>query len=352
MITDDPCAAATAPLVTDDPRAAATALLNAGLVVLPTETVYGLAGRADDPAAVARIYVVKGRPSQHPVIVHVADPRLDPAAPGSWVREAPEYARRLAEACWPGPLTLVLPRSARATDDVTGGQDTVAVRVPAHPLALEVLRAMDEIDPAGAPHGVAAPSANRFGHVSPTGLDHALADLGDLLGASDRAIDGGSCEIGVESTIVDCTGPQPRVLRPGGIGVADVERITGLEALDATASGIRVPGALPSHYAPAARIALAADGDALAAYVDAAEEGGTAVDTIGVIAMSDVPTPGGATRLLSPDVVDAYARGLYDALRRADAAGVAFIVAVPPHPDAEGVSEAIADRLRRASAPR
>lgn len=339
-------------MITDDPRAAAAALLDGALVILPTETVYGLAARADNPAAVARIYAVKGRPSQHPVIVHVADLRLDPSAPGSWVQDVPDYARQLAEACWPGPLTLVLPRSARATDDVTGGQDTVAVRVPAHPLALEVLRAMDERDPDGAPHGVAAPSANRFGHVSPTVLAHAIADLGDLLSEDDLAIDGGACEIGVESTIVDCTGPRPRVLRPGGIGVADVERITGLEALDATASGIRVPGALPSHYAPAARIALATDAEALAAYVDAATEGGTDIDSIGVIAMSGVPTPEGATRLLAPDAADAYARGLYDALRRADAAGIAFIVAVPPDPDAEGVSEAIADRLRRASAPR
>ena len=339
-------------MITDDPRAAAAALLGGALVILPTETVYGLSARADDPAAVARIYAVKGRPSQHPVIVHVADPRLDPSAPGSWVREVPDYARRLADALWPGPLTLVLPRSPRATDDVTGGQDTVAVRVPAHPLALEVLRAMDQLDPEGAPHGVAAPSANRFGHVSPTALAHAVADLGELLADSDLAIDGGACHVGVESTIVDCTGPQPRVLRPGGIGVAEVERVTGLEALDATASGIRVPGALPSHYAPAARIALARDADALAAYIDAAVEGGTDVDAIGVIAMSAVPTPEGATRLLAPDASDAYARGLYDALRRADAAGIAFVVAVPPDPDAEGVSEAIADRLRRASAPR
>ena len=339
-------------MITDDPRAAAAALLGGALVILPTETVYGLSARADDPAAVARIYAVKGRPSQHPVIVHVADPRLDPSAPGSWVREVPDYARRLADALWPGPLTLVLPRSPRATDDVTGGQDTVAVRVPAHPLALEVLRAMDQLDPEGAPHGVAAPSANRFGHVSPTALAHAVADLGELLADSDLAIDGGACDVGVESTIVDCTGPQPRVLRPGGIGVAEVERVTGLEALDATASGIRVPGALPSHYAPAARIALARDADALAAYIDAAVEGGTDVDAIGVIAMSAVTTPEGATRLLAPDAADAYARGLYDALRRADAAGIAFVVAVPPDPDAEGVSEAIADRLRRASAPR
>lgn len=351
MIVPDPRAAATA-RITDDPRAAAAALLDGALVVLPTETVYGLAGRADDPSAVARIYDVKGRPSAHPVIVHVADRGLDPAAPGAWVRDVPDYARALAGNCWPGPLTLVLPRSARATDDITGGQDTVAIRVPAHPRALEVLRAMDALDPAGAPHGVAAPSANLFGHVSPTTLDHALADLAERLGPADLAIDGGPCEVGVESTIVDCTGPRPRVLRPGRIGIADIERVTGLVADDSASSGIRVPGALPSHYAPAAAIALAGDGDALDAYVEAAVIGGTDVDRVGVIAAAGIATPEGAMRLLQPDSVEAYARGLYDALRRADAEGIAFIVAVPPDPDAEGVSEAIADRLRRASAPR
>ncbi len=339
-------------MLTEDPRAAAAALLQGALVVLPTETVYGLAGRADDPAAVARIYATKGRPSLHPVIVHVADPSLDPSAPGSWVHEAPDYARKLAAACWPGPLTLVLPRSARATDDVTGGQDTVALRVPAHPLALAVLRAMDDLDPGGAPHGVAAPSANRFGHVSPTTVAHALADLGDRLTPDDLAIDGGACEVGVESTIVDCSGPRPRVLRPGRIGIADIERVTGLEVLDATASGIRVPGALPSHYAPAASIALASDSETLQAYVDAAVEGGSPPARIGVIAPSGMDTPEGATRLLEADSTDAYARGLYAALRRADVSGITFIVAVAPAPDDEGVSEAIADRLRRASAPR
>ena len=339
-------------MITADPRAAAAALLDGALAVLPTETVYGLAARADDPAAVARIYAVKGRPALHPVIVHVADPRLDPDAPGSWVSQVPDYARALADACWPGPLTLVLPRSDRARDDVTGGQDTVAIRVPGHPVALAVIQAMDEADPAGAPHGVAAPSANRFGHVSPTVLPHALADLGDLLAETDVAIDGGACSVGVESTIVDCTGPQPRVLRPGGIGVADIERITGLRALDASASGIRVPGALPSHYAPAARIALAPDSEALAAYVDAAVEGGTEPARIGVIASAGIATPEGALRLLEPHGAQDYARGLYDALRRADASGIVLVVAVPPESDAQGVNEAIADRLRRASAPR
>jgi L-threonylcarbamoyladenylate synthase len=339
-------------MITADPRAAAAALLDGALVVMPTETVYGLAGRADVPAAVARIYSVKGRPSAHPVIVHVADPDLDPRAPGSWVREVPDYALDLARAFWPGPLTLVLPRSERASDDITGGQDTVAIRVPAHPDALGVLRAMDELDPQGAPHGVAAPSANLFGHVSPTTLQHALDDLAERLAPGDLGVDGGPCSVGVESTIVDCTGPGPRILRPGGIGPADVARVTGLEVLDAAASGIRVPGALPSHYAPAASIALAPDMDALEAYVDAAVIGGTEPTAIGVIALRDIPTPAGATRLLEPESADAYARGLYDALRRADTGGVAFIVAVPPPGDPDGVSTAIVDRLRRASAPR
>jgi len=339
-------------VITADSRAAATALLEGALVIIPTETVYGLAGRADHPDAIRRIYAVKGRPSSHPVIVHVADPDLDASRPGAWVSDVPDYARALAQACWPGPLTLVLPRSDRASDAVTGGQDTVAIRVPAHPDALAVLRAMDELDPAGAPHGVAAPSANVFGHVSPTALDHARADLADRLAPGDLALDGGPCEVGVESTIVDCTGAQPRILRPGRIGAADIERVTGMAVLDASSSGIRVPGAMPSHYAPAASIALAPDPAALEAYVDAAIVGGTQADAIGIIAMEGVPTPEGATRLLAPASADDYARGLYDALRRADATGIAFIVAVAPVSDAAGVSEAITDRLRRASAPR
>lgn len=339
-------------MTTADPRAAAAALMQGALAIIPTETVYGLAGRADDPAAVARIYAVKGRPSAHPVIVHIADTSLDVKDAGSWVRDVPDYARALAGSCWPGPLTLVLPRSDRATDAITGGQDTVAIRVPAHPDALAVLRAMDELDPEGAPHGVAAPSANVFGHVSPTTLAHALADLATRLGPDDVAVDGGPCDVGLESTIVDCTGPQPRILRPGRIGTADIERATGLQVLDSASSGIRVPGALPSHYAPRASIALAPDGEALLAYVDAAIIGGTEEEQVGVIAMAGIPTPEGTTRLLEPTTVEDYARGLYGALRTADASGIAFIVAAPPEPDSEGVSDAITDRLRRASAPR
>lgn len=341
-------------MITDDPRAAAAALLEGALVVLPTETVYGLAGSADDASALARIYEVKGRPSTHPVIVHVADiaAAVD-APPGrSWVDGVPTYARQLAEACWPGPLTLVLPRSSRASDRVTGGQDTVALRVPEHPVARAVLAEMDALDPAGAPHGVAAPSANLFGRVSPTTVAHALADLGDRLGPADLALDGGPCRVGVESTIVDCTGQQPRILRPGGIGAIEVERVTGLAVLDSADSGIRVPGALPSHYAPDAALVLAADDEALMAYVDAATIGGTPVERIGVIALDTIPTPEGTVRLLAASSPVEFARDLYQALRRADADDVLLIVAVVPSEDGQGASEAIADRLHRAAAPR
>jgi len=339
---------------TTDPRAAAEALLSGGLVLLSTETVYGLAARADDAAAVARVYAAKGRPERHPVIVHVADPTraVDAGAPRSWVAGGPDFARALAEEFWPGPLTLVLPRSARATDDITGGQDTVAIRVPAHPLARAVLLAMDDIDPAGSPHAVVAPSANRFGHVSPTTVQHALDELGDLLDAErDIALDGGPCQVGLESTIVDCSGDAPRILRPGGITAADVVRIAGAMApISGTAP--RVPGALPSHYAPRARLALAVDAEAAAAYADAAAEGGLDPHRIALLAPASVADLAGVRRLAAPDTSEEYARVLYAALRDADALGVDFIVVVPPEPDGDGISAAVLDRLRRAAAPR
>jgi len=340
---------------TTNPRAAAEALLAGGLVLLPTETVYGLAARADDPDAVARVYAVKGRPERHPVIVHVADPRaaIDPQSSGTWVSACPGFARDLAAAFWPGPLTLVLPRSSRATDDITGGQDTVAVRVPAHPLARDVLHAMDEIDPQGAPHAVVAPSANRFGRVSSTTVQHALDELGDLLDSErDVALDGGPCTVGLESTIVDCSGDAPRILRPGGVTAADVVRAGGAMAAITGAATPRVPGAMPSHYAPRARIAIAIDAEAAEAYADAAQEGGLDVERIALLAPSSVSDLPGVARLASPASNEEYARILYAALREADTRGVEFIVVVPPPPDLEGLATAILDRLRRAAAPR
>ena len=341
----------------DDPRAVAEALLAGHLAVIPTETVYGLAARADDPAAVARVFAVKGRPAAHPLIVHVADACL----PESWVASAPDWAHTLAEAAWPGPLTLVVPRGPRAADVVTGGQGTVAIRVPAHPVALAVLRAMDDLDPAGAPHGIAAPSANRFGGVSPTTLAHALADLDDALGAADVAIDGGPCAVGIESTIVDATGPTPAILRPGGVPAEEVERIVGGALGSGAGSSIRVPGSLPSHYAPRAQVVLVADGEAADAVVAAAVLGGAEPGSIGLIAPAGVATPAAARRIAAPDDAAEYARGLYAALREADAAGLALVVAVPPDAGTagsgiaaagSGIAAAVLDRLRRAAAPR
>lgn len=323
--------------VVDDPTAVARALLAGRLAILPTETVYGLAARADDPNAVERLYAAKGRPSDHPVIVHAQDSAvLDPAA--GWVRDAPAYARDLAVAYWPGPMTLVLARGPRAGDDVTGGQDTVAVRVPAHPAARTVLASMDGLDPAQAPHGVAAPSANRFGRVSPTTVRHALDELDGVLDTDDVALDGGECAVGVESTIVDCSGARPRILRPGAITAADVERATGLAVEGAERSTVRASGGLRSHYAPRARVVLC-HGDAV-----------EVVPGSGLIAPSRVPTPAGVTRLLSAFDSRDYAHGLYAALRTADELGLDVVIAVPPPPDSAGLADAVHDRLRRAAA--
>jgi len=339
---------------TTDSHVAAAALLAGRMVILPTETVYGLAARADDAEAVARIYTAKGRPLDHPVIVHVAsaDGALDVTSPHAWASDVPDYAVALAEAFWPGPMTLVLPRAPRSADYLTGGQDTVALRVPGHPLAREVLACMDEMEPDGAPHGVAAPSANRFGRVSATTVEHAVEELVDAMDFDhDVALDGGESGVGVESTIIDCTGEVPRILRPGGVSAADVERVTGLVTAE-TGRGIRVPGALPSHYAPVAHLVLVPDGAALCAVVDSSTEAGLEARSVGIIAPAELDTPVGAVRLLAPSSHADYARGLYAAMRSADAGGLRMIVAIPPEPDDDGIGDAVADRLRRAAAPR
>lgn len=323
--------------VVADPADVARALLAGGLAIIPTETVYGLAARADDASAIARLYAAKGRPADHPVIVHVHDvAALDPSA--GWVRALPSYAHDLADAFWPGPMTLVLPRGSRAGDDVTGGQDTVAIRVPAHPLARAVLADMDAAHPAAAPHGIAAPSANRFGRVSPTCLRHALDELDGVLAPSDAALDGGTCAVGVESTIVDCTGSLPRILRPGAITGADIEAASGLAVEGAERSEVRASGGLRSHYAPRARVVLCDAGSL------------DPVPGSGLIAPDDVSTPAGVTRLLCATDSADYARGLYAALREADAIGLETVVAVPPEPDDAGLADAVRDRLRRAAA--
>ncbi|HEY6798890.1 MAG TPA: L-threonylcarbamoyladenylate synthase, partial [Kineosporiaceae bacterium] len=321
------------PLVTSDVSRAAAALATGGLVGLPTETVYGLAADASDVRAVARVYAVKGRPADHPLIVHIRGAaQLD-----QWAREVPGYARLLAEALWPGPLTLVLPRTARAGDHVTGGQPTVGLRAPSHPVAQQLLAAL------GDRVGLAAPSANRFGRVSPTTADHVIAELVDLLDPEhDVILDGGPSRVGVESAILDCTGPAPVVLRPGAVDAATVERVGGIPVA-ARPSAVRAPGTLASHYAPRARVVVL-DGATTAEVAAHAER---LAD--GLLATADVGTPPGVVRLSAPMDAEGYARVLYAALREADVLGLRRVLAVPPA--AEGIGAAVRDRLARAAHP-
>ncbi|MGA7689402.1 MAG: L-threonylcarbamoyladenylate synthase [Jiangellales bacterium] len=318
-------------LLTTDPARAADALRAGRLAVLPTETVYGLGALASRPDAVARVYAVKGRPADHPLIVHLADP----AQVDDWAIDVPDYAHRLAARLWPGSLTLVLPRGTRAGLHLTGGQQSVGLRVPDHPLTLEVLRSVAD--------GVAAPSANLFGRVSPTTAQHVVAELAAALTpGADVILDGGPCRVGVESTILDCTGPAPVLLRPGGVGVEVVESVGGVP-LARTTSTVRAPGTLASHYAPHARVILvSAPGLAATAAGDATETPRT-----GVLALASVGTPPGTVRLSAPPSPAQYASVLYAALREADALGLAQVLAVAP--DGSGIAAAVRDRLTRAA---
>ena len=312
----------------------AAANLQAGnLVAFPTETVYGLGADACNADAVARIYSVKGRPVDHPLIVHVAS--MD--ALGDWAADVPGYAISLARDFWPGPITLIMKRSELAGDFVTGGQETVGVRVPDHPVALGLLQAFAQIGG----KGVAAPSANRFGNVSPTTAQAVADELSDFLGKADQILDGGPCEVGVESTIIDCTGDLPRILRPGAVTVAMIEESTGLSVgISVSVNGesvdeeqIRVSGSLDSHYAPVATVVL-----------DQSPVAGQ-----GFVALADVATPEGVVRLAAPKSDDEFARVLYAALRAADELGLKTVVVAQPVGD--GIAIAIRDRLKRAARP-
>jgi L-threonylcarbamoyladenylate synthase len=325
------------PLVTTDVELAARLLGSGGLVGMPTETVYGLAADASDVAAVARVFAVKGRPADHPLIVHLAGAEdLD-----AWAQDVPGYARKLAEQRWPGPLTLVLPRTPRAGDHVTGGQPTVGLRVPAHPVARRLLVEYGR--------GLAAPSANRFGRVSPTTAAHVVEELGDVLvPGQDVVLDGGPSAVGVESAIVDCTGPAPVILRPGAVTADEVARVGGVPVVRRP-SRVRAPGTLASHYAPRARVLLVDDVAQLpASSPGQAAAGSPGGPADGLLALASVPTPAGVVRLSEPSDAAGYARVLYAALREADALGLTRILAVPP--PAEGVGAAVRDRLRRAAA--
>ena len=302
---------------------AAGVLMSGGLVAFPTETVYGLGADACNQMAVARIYSVKGRPADHPLIVHV--PSTDSL--GDWASDVPGYAIALARDYWPGPMTLVVTRSELAADFVTGGQDTVGIRVPNHPVALGLLEAFAR---AGG-KGVAAPSANRFGNVSPTTAQAVGDELSDYLGMSDVILDGGACAVGVESTIIDCTGDVPKILRPGAITQEMIEHSTGLDVLDADGVAIRVSGSLESHYSPIAKVVL--NRSPLAGQV--------------FIAMADVATAAGVVRLAAPTTHDEFAKVLYSALRAADEQGLDTVVVAQP--GGNGIAIAIRDRLMRAA---
>jgi L-threonylcarbamoyladenylate synthase len=320
---------------------AATNLLAGGLVAFPTETVYGLGADACNADAVARIYEVKGRPADHPLIVHVAS--MDGL--GDWADDVPQYAIALARDYWPGPMTLVVRRSGLAGDFVTGGQETVGIRVPDHVVALGLLEAFAR---AGG-KGVAAPSANRFGNVSPTTAQAVADELSEYLSEADQIIDGGACAVGVESTIIDCTGSVPKILRPGAITAQMIAECTGLsvggkfvytdddlagisingEAVDTQV--IRVSGSLEAHYAPAATVVL-----------DQSPVAGQ-----GFIAMADVVAVKGVVRLAAPTTHEEFARVLYSSLRAADEQGLTTVVVAQPA--GEGIAVAIRDRLKRAA---
>ena len=278
---------------------AADALMGGSLVAFPTETVYGLGADAESAEAVARIYSVKGRPANHPLIVHIDS--IDRM--GEWSSDIPAYAIALARDYWPGPMTLVLKRSEIAGDFITGGQETVGLRVPAHPLALGLLQAFV----AAGGRGIAAPSANLI-------------------------LDGGPSLVGLESTIIDCTGDAPRVLRLGAITHEMIEETTGLKVIENdTAPEIRVSGSLESHYSPKAKVLL-----------DVVAEAGD-----GLIAPDQIPTPNGVIRLMAPSTIEQYARDLYRALRMADQQGLEIVVVLQPGGD--GLAAAIRDRLQRAA---
>lgn len=309
------------------PAEAALALAHGHLAILPTETVYGLGADADNTKAVARIFTTKNRPADHPVIVHISQQEHI----YMWATQIPDYAVDLGTAFWPGPMTLVLKRLPRAGDHLTGGQETIALRVSNHPVFQEVLTHLihKKNDPSV---GLAAPSANRFGSVSPTTLAHAIEELSVHLTDEDVALDGGSSRVGVESTIIDATGSEPIILRHGGITTEDIESVVKLSRSE---SDVRAPGTLASHYAPTKQLQLITQSE-----LPETQPGA-------LIAMSDVETPIGFNRIASPVNANEYARVLYAAIRTADKSGESVIYVVPP--TGGGIAAAIRDRLNRAA---
>ena len=306
---------------------AAAMLIKGDLVAFPTETVYGLGADASNEDAVARIYKVKGRPTGHPLIVHISSVvNLD-----KWARDIPEYAVKLAQAFWPGPMTLILPRTDIAKDFITGSQDNVGIRVPSHTVALELLK---EFENQGG-LGVAAPSANRFGAVSPTTASSVEIELADFLSRNDQILDGGTCSIGVESTIINCTQNKASILRPGAITKEMIEDALGitidLNTLNSESIQIKAAGLLESHYSPNAKVFLT----------------GTPTFGDGFIALDAFATPTGAVRIASPKSNEEFAQVLYKAFRLADIKGLTRVFVIPP--TGGGIAVAINDRLAKSA---
>jgi L-threonylcarbamoyladenylate synthase len=310
--------------------ARAASYLRAGeLVAFPTETVYGLGAAAGNADAVARIFAAKGRPADHPLIVHLPDATHVP----DWARSFPEGARALARTFWPGPLTMILPRTARAADFVTGGQDSVGLRVPAHPVARELLMTFGE--------GVAAPSANRFGRISPTTARHVADDLGD---AVSLILDGGPCAVGIESTIVAFVGDAPVLLRPGGIAVADLERALGRSLAARDGRAPRAPGTLLAHYAPRTPAVLV---EPAALRAELAQLGERDEDVAVLARTVERPADFEDAWIRAPADAAAYAHDLYANLRALDAANADVILVESAPPDDAWL--AVRDRLARAT---
>ena len=306
---------------------AATALIKGDLVAFPTETVYGLGADATNEDAIARIYKVKGRPLGHPLIVHITS--VDNL--GKWARDIPEYAVRLARAFWPGPMTLILPRTNIAKDFITGGQDNVGIRIPSHTVALALLKEFESLGGLG----VAAPSANRFGAVSPTTATAVEVELADFLSRNDQILDGGACLVGVESTIIDCTQNKLLILRPGAVTKEmienDLDITIDLNTSNSESTKIKAAGLLESHYAPNAKVFLT----------------GSPTLGDGFIALDTFATPTGAIRLASPKTNEEFARILYESFRSADSKGLRRVFIIPPTGD--GIAVAINDRLSKSA---
>jgi len=308
-------------------KEAASTLIRGDLVAFPTETVYGLGADATNKDAIARIYKVKGRPEGHPLIVHISSlSNLD-----KWARDIPEYAVNLARAFWPGPMTLILARKELAKNSITGSQDNVGLRVPSHPIAQALLK---EFEYRGG-LGVAAPSANRFGAVSPTTARAVEIELADFLSENDQILDGGPCSIGVESTIINCTQNKPTILRPGAVTKEMIEvtlRIfIDIDISSTTSEKVKASGLLESHYSPYAKVFLT----------------GSPTFGDGFIALDSFTTPVGAVRVASPKNNEEYAQVLYEAFRLADIKGLRRVFVIPPTGD--GIALAINDRLSKSA---